>query len=400
MNLTKSEFLTAFTIKLFDLHATAPKNAKPWQIHDAVGAVVMQLLAQDMAKSSNEHLSKRRACYFSAEFLVGRAVYNNLMCLGITDVVDEALRECGTSLADLEEIEDAALGNGGLGRLAACFLDSAATLNLPLDGYGIRYKYGLFKQTIENGSQCEQADDWSKNGDPWSRRRDDDIVTVTFSDGSVNAVPYDIPVIGYKTNNLGNLRLWQAEAVEPFNFNAFNSQKYDKAVADKNHAEDISRVLYPNDDTDAGRILRIKQQYFFSSASITDILKKYRRRFGSDYSKLVDEICVQLNDTHPVVAVPELIRQLCSDNVSFDNACKIAQQVFNYTNHTVMAEALEKWYMPLYKKVLPEIVDIIKKIDARLVKEMKAKKLSQAEIGKLRIIDNKMIQMARLAIYM
>lgn len=400
MNISKADFKKSFISKLFDLHGIKAENAVPWQIHDAVGAVVMELLSQNIATSRDNHLSARRACYFSAEFLVGRAVYNNLLCLGITDVADEALRECGTSLAALEDIEDAALGNGGLGRLAACFLDSAATLELPLDGYGIRYRYGLFKQTIENGNQCEQADDWAKNGDPWSRRHGKDTVVVTFADGSVNAVPYDMPIMGYKTDNVGNLRLWQAEPITPFDFNTFNAQKYDKAVADKNRAEDISRVLYPNDDTDAGRILRIKQQYFFSSASITDILKKYRKRFGTNYNKLADEICVQLNDTHPVVSVPELIRQLCNENVSFENAFIIATKVFNYTNHTVMAEALEKWYLPLYKKVLPEIVAIIKKLDSRLVKDMKKRGLSETEIKKLRIIDDKMIHMARLAIYM
>lgn len=401
MIINKEDFTAAFKTKLFDVHGVAPKDAKSWQVHDTLASVIMEKMANNINESSRKHLQARRACYFSAEFLVGRAVYNNLLCIGLTDTVNQALKDCGSELSVLEDIEDAALGNGGLGRLAACFLDSAATLDLPLDGYGIRYRYGLFKQTIENGYQVEQADDWAKFGDPWSRRKDADTVTVHFGDGDVLAVPYDMPIFGYETSNVGNLRLWQAEPCVPFDFATFNQQQYDKSVSQKNRAEDISRVLYPNDDTQAGKILRLKQQYFFSCASITDIIKKYVAMHGTDFKNLPKAITIQLNDTHPVVAVPELIRQLITDyGVSFNKAASIANETFNYTNHTIMAEALEKWWLPLFKKVLPDVAAIIKKIDLKLVKDMKALGKTDAEIAKLRIIDDKMIHMARLAIYM
>lgn len=237
------------------------------ELHDVISSAVMADISADWAKSRKKHTENRTAYYFSAEFLVGRAVYNNLVSKKIYDELENELNEYGVSLNSLEDVEDSALGNGGLGRLAACFLDSAATLNIPLDGYGIRYKYGLFKQDIKNGFQVETADDWTKWGDPWSVRKDNEAVEVEFKNMTVRAIPYDMPVIGYGTDNIGTLRLWQSESSVPFDFELFNEQKYDKSVALKNRAEDISRVLYPNDDNNEGKKLRLKQEYFFSSAA-------------------------------------------------------------------------------------------------------------------------------------
>ena len=263
------------------LAGIAPKDATPQQLHQAIGDVVMHNIAENWNKSTQAHETNRHACYFSMEFLVGRAVFNNLLCLGCYKEVETALQEMGASLASLEEIEDAALGNGGLGRLAACFLDSAATLNLPLDGYGIRYKYGLFKQSIVDGFQKEEPDNWMQYGDAWSVRCEKDAVLVHFNGQTVKAVPYDMPVIGCKTKHIGTLRLWQAEPVQTFDFDLFNQQKYLEAAAETVYAEDISRVLYPNDDTWDGKKLRLKQQYFFCAASLSDILKKHKATYGT-----------------------------------------------------------------------------------------------------------------------
>lgn len=391
----KNVFIEKFTGRL-------PKDissATPQQLHNALGETVMELYSQQWSNARGEHLSKRRAAYLSMEFLVGRAVYNNLLCLGIYNEVNEAFSELGLNLADLEVIEDAALGNGGLGRLAACFLDSAATLGLPLDGYGIRYKYGLFRQTIEDGFQREYIDDWTRYGDPWSVRCDEDTVLIKFNGQIVKAVPYDMPIFGYKTENIGTLRLWQAEPVKEFDFETFNNQQYLEASKEKVFAEDISRVLYPNDDTNEGKKLRLKQQYFFSAASLTDIIKKHKARFGT-LDNLADYISIQLNDTHPVISVPELIRQLVdNEGYTFEKALEIAKKVFNYTNHTVMQEALEKWWIGLVEEVLPRIYEIIIQINEELIAEMYAKGMERAKIDRVKIIKGELIHMADMACY-
>ncbi len=391
----KNVFIEKFTGRL-------PKDissATPQQLHNALGETVMELYSQQWSNARGEHLSKRRAAYLSMEFLVGRAVYNNLLCLGIYNEVNEAFSELGLNLADLEVIEDAALGNGGLGRLAACFLDSAATLGLPLDGYGIRYKYGLFRQTIEDGFQREYIDDWTRYGDPWSVRCDEDTVLIKFNGQIVKAVPYDMPIFGCKTENIGTLRLWQAEAVKEFDFETFNNQQYLEASKEKVFAEDISRVLYPNDDTNEGKKLRLKQQYFFSAASLTDIIKKHKARFGT-LDNLADYISIQLNDTHPVISVPELIRQLVdNEGYTFEKALEIAKKVFNYTNHTVMQEALEKWWIGLVEEVLPRIYEIIIQINEELIAEMYAKGMERAKIDRVKIIKGELIHMADMACY-
>lgn len=344
---SKEKFLTEFHKRLDEEYGVSADHAAPEQIHDAVSGAVMRLISDDWAKSKEAHLSARRACYFSMEFLVGRAVYNNLLCLGIEEEVREALRETGADLCDLEEIEDAALGNGGLGRLAACFLDSAATLDLPLDGYGIRYKYGLFKQSIENGFQRETADHWTKHGDPWSKRVNADEVTVTYGDQAVRAVPYDMPIVAYGTRHISTLRLWQAEPINEFDFGLFNDQKYEEACREQNRAEDISRVLYPNDDTREGKILRLKQEYFFSSASVQDIVKKFKAR-GGDLKKFDEAIAIQLNDTHPVISIPELIRILVdNEGFSFFEALEIAKknlQLYQPYDYGGSARKMERRY--------------------------------------------------------
>ena len=391
----KKLFMDKFTGKL----PKGIKAATPQQLHDALGKTVMELFADRWSNARQEHLSKRRAAYLSMEFLVGRAVYNNLLVLGIYDEVEEIFGELGLDLADLEEIEDAALGNGGLGRLAACFLDSAATLGLPLDGYGIRYKYGLFKQSIVDGFQREDIDDWTKYGDPWSVRCEEDAVLIEYSGQTVKAVPYDMPIFGLRTENVGTLRLWQAEPVKEFDFDLFNKQDYLEASKEKIYAEDISRVLYPNDDTDEGKKLRLKQQYFFSCASLTDIIRKHKARFGT-LDNLADFISVQLNDTHPVISIPELIRQLVdNEGFTFEKALEMAKRIFNYTNHTVMQEALEKWRTDLVEELLPRIYAIIIQINEALIAEMYAAGVEREKTDRIKIIKGGLIHMADMACY-
>ncbi len=373
---------------------------KYFELHDVISSAFMSLIADDWKESRVRHLSNRCAYYFSAEFLVGRAIFNNLAAKEVLNSVNEELKGLGINLNDLEETEDAALGNGGLGRLAACFLDSAATLEKPLMGYGIRYKYGLFKQEIADGFQIEQVDDWTRFGDPWSIRHEDETVRVDFKGMSVRAVPYDMPIVGFRTNNVGTLRLWQSESLEPFDFEIFNEQKYDKSVSLKNRAEDISRVLYPNDDTNEGKKLRLKQQYFFSSASLQDIIRNYKKYHGSDFNKFADCVTIQLNDTHPVISIPELIRLLTEcEGLEFDEAFDIARGVFNYTNHTVMQEALEKWDLKIIRDTVPQVVDIIKKLDKKLKKELTKLGVSKGDAEKMYIIQDKRVHMAYLAVF-
>ena len=370
------------------------------ELHSVISSAVMSYIADDWKNSKDYRIKNRTAFYFSAEFLVGRAIYNNLVSKEIYTELESELNKLGVSLKAMEDVEDAALGNGGLGRLAACFLDSAATLNVPLDGYGIRYKYGLFKQDIVDGFQTETADDWTQFGDPWSVRMENDAVTVDFKDMSVKAVPYDMPIIGYGTSNIGTLRLWQSESLVPFDFDLFNAQKYDKSVALKNRAEDISRVLYPNDDNNEGKKLRLKQQYFFSSASLQDIIRKFKSIHGNDFSKFADFITIQLNDTHPVISIPELIRLLTEkENVEFTDAVEICKKVFNYTNHTIMQEALEKWDLKLIRDTIPQVLDIIKKLDKMLRAELKNAKIEKEIASKMQIIQDKRVHMAYLAIF-
>ena len=365
-------------------------EATPQELHEALGQAVMMAISNNWSTSKKTRMHERKAYYISAEYLIGRLVYSNLFNLGILDEMKKLFAERGVDLAVLEDIEDDALGNGGLGRLAACFLDSAASTNIPLSGYGLRYKFGLFKQSFDaNGSQKENADDWTKYGDPWSYRRYHHAVKVEFPDHTVMAVPYDVPVIGYGTQNINTLRLWQCEAEEELDFNAFNDQDYLRALAQKNKAEDITRVLYPNDSTWEGKRLRIKQQYVLSSASLQDMIRVYKSAHGNDLSHFADYYAVQLNDTHPAMSIPELIRLLMAEGMDFDQAFSIAQKTFSYTNHTVMGEALEKWPLDLLGSVVPEIVQIIEHIDAKL----------KSEHPNLFIIRDNTAHMANLSVY-
>jgi len=366
------------------------QEATPQELHEALGEAVMMAISDNWSSSKKARLQQRKAYYFSAEYLIGRLVYSNLYNLGILDEMKQLFAAQGVDLAVLEEIEDAALGNGGLGRLAACFLDSAASCDIPLSGYGLRYKFGLFKQSFDDqGSQKENADDWTKFGDPWSYRRYNHTVKVKFPDHTVLAVPYDVPVIGYDTHNINTLRLWQCEAEEELDFSAFNDQDYLRALDQKNKAEDITRVLYPNDSTWEGKRLRIKQQYVLSSASLQDMLRTFKTAHGNDLSRFADYYAVQLNDTHPAMSIPELIRLLMDEGMDFDQSFSIAQRTFSYTNHTVMSEALEKWPLDLLGSVVPEIVDIIRRIDEKL----------QREHPGLFIIKDNTAHMANLSVY-
>ena len=366
------------------------QEATPQELHEALGDAVMMAISDNWNRSKRTRMHQRKAYYFSAEYLIGRLVYSNLYNLGILDEMKQLFAERGVDLAILEDIEDAALGNGGLGRLAACFLDSAASTDMPLSGYGLRYKFGLFKQSFdENGSQKENADDWSKFGDPWSYRRYNHTVKVKFPDHTVLAVPYDVPIIGYGTDNINTLRLWQCEAEEELDFNAFNDQDYLRALNQKNKAEDITRVLYPNDSTWEGKRLRIKQQYVLSSASLQDMLRTYKVAHGNDLSHFADYYAVQLNDTHPAMSIPELIRLLMLEGMDFDQSFDIAQHTFSYTNHTVMGEALEKWPLDLLRSVVPDIVDIILRIDEKVRREHPG----------LYVVQDNTAHMANLSVY-
>ncbi len=366
------------------------QEATPQELHEALGQAVMMAISENWNRSKHTRMHQRKAYYLSAEFLIGRLVYSNLYNLGILDEMKQLFSQRGVDLAILEDVEDAALGNGGLGRLAACFLDSAASCNLPLSGYGLRYRFGLFKQKFDDqGSQVEAADDWTKFGDPWSYRRYNHTVKVKFPDHTVLAVPYDVPVIGYGTENINTLRLWQCEAEEELDFSAFNDQDYLRALAQKNKAEDITRVLYPNDSTWEGKRLRIKQQYVLSSASLQDMMRIYKTSHGGDLSHFADHYAVQLNDTHPAMSIPELIRLLMAEGMDFEQSFQIAQKTFSYTNHTVMGEALEKWNLDLLRSVVPEIVDIILRIDEKL----------RSEHPGLFIVRDNTAHMANLSVY-
>ena len=372
------------------------REAAPTELYHAVAKAAVK----EIRKKWEQPAGGKRACYFSAEFLIGRLIYSNLLNMGRLEDFSELMKDNGVEVNALEEIEDAALGNGGLGRLAACFLDSAATQSIPLYGYGIRYRYGLFKQYFENGFQKEKEDDWQRFGDPWSARREEEKVRVRFKDQEVWAVPYDTPVIGYGAKTINTLRLWQAEPIHEFNFERFNEQKYSLAFEEKNNAEAISGVLYPNDDTDKGKRLRLKQQYFFSSASLQDLMRQYKARHGSDFSKFAEEYAIQLNDTHPVVSIPELVRILnAEEGMPFAQALETAKKTFAYTNHTIMAEALEKWDVKLFRAVLPDVYRYILLIHKALLRELGRAGIKGEDQKPFLIIDDNRIHMARLAIF-
>lgn len=379
---------------------TDRKRATAKQLHEAVSKAALALIRPEWEKATDQ----KRACYFSAEFLLGRMVSSNLMNLGLLGETEEYLKQAGHRANLFEEIEDAALGNGGLGRLAACFLDSAATQGVPLDGFGIRYRFGLFRQSFRDGWQQEEPDDWTRFGDPWSVRKEEEKELIRFGDQTVYAVPYDMPVIGYRPGVgkavVNNLRLWQAEPLCGFSFHAFNEQRYEDAVREKDLAEAISSVLYPNDDTEKGKRLRLKQQYFFVSASLQSIVKNYKKRFGSDFSRLPEQYAIQLNDTHPTVAIPELFRILMDEEgLEFETAFSIVRDTMAYTNHTIMAEALEKWDRALFASVLPEVYPYVVMVDLKLKRELKQRGITGGECSRYLVLAGGMVHMARMAIF-
>ena len=375
-------------------YAKRIEDAEEFEIFNAVSLTIMEEIIDQWNDTKELYGDGKQAFYLSAEYLMGRALGNNLISTGLYDDVKAVLEELNIDINKIEEIEeDAGLGNGGLGRLAACFMDSAATMEIPLTGYGIRYSNGLFSQYIEDGKQKETGDFWLKYGDPWSIRKDCDTVIVNFKDMKVKAVPYDTPIVGYGNKNINTLRLWKCEPLEDFNFTLFNEQKYDEALKNKNRAEDISRVLYPNDSNKEGKILRLRQQYFFSSASLQDIVRSYKKKHGKVTEAIGDMIAVQLNDTHPTIAIPEFIRILTKEEgFEFDEALSVANKVFAYTNHTILAEALEKWPLKYLEKAVPQLVPIIKELDKRVSAKYKD--------PKVQIIDeNDRVHMAHIDIH-
>lgn len=391
-----SEFQNHIGAILQSDYGVTIEQAGPGELYGAVSKAAMC----EVRKRWPQDDSRKRACYFSAEFLIGRMVYSNLFNMGLLDEAQELLRSHGKDLSALEDIGDAALGNGGLGRLAACFLDSAATHDIPLDGFGIRYRYGLFRQFFWDGFQHEEPDDWQKNGDPWSVRREDERELVRFAGQEVWAVPYDMPVIGYGGAAMNTLRLWQAEPVNAFDFGAFNRQDYPEASRQRDEAEAITALLYPNDDTQEGKRLRLKQQYFFCCASLKCLVRRYEKQHGSNFSGFPEAYAIQLNDTHPTIAAPELLRILMAErHVAFDDALDIVRRTFAYTNHTIMAEALEKWSVDLFCSVAPAVYPYIVMLDDALGRELAARGTVGSEQARRRIIDDGTIHMARMAIF-
>lgn len=402
MVITKQELKSKICKNLKIMFQKELDEARDFEIYRALGETIMQEIASDWYDTEKLYSKQKQAFYFSAEFLMGRALGNNLINLGIIDEVKELFNELNIDYNKIEDAEeDSALGNGGLGRLAACFLDSLATLNLPGQGYGIRYRNGIFNQHFKDGYQIEKPETWLQYGDVWSVPRPDDEVIVTFGDGSVRALPYDMPIIGYGTNNINTLRLWESHSMVDLNLATFNQQDYLHATEAKTLAEDISRVLYPNDSTDEGKKLRLKQQYFFVSASLQDIIKKFKKIHGTDFSKFPDFVAIQLNDTHPTIAIPELMRILVDlEGMRWEDAWDIVTKTFSYTNHTILAEALEKWWTGLYEEVVPRIYQITVGI-ANQFKAFLAEKYPDdiARQNRMQIINGNMIQMAWLAIY-
>ena len=342
------------------------ENLNTAELHFCLAKAVMAQIADKWQNCEKNKTLKRRAYYFSAEYLIGRLIFNNLFCLNLTDEVAVVLQSIGKNINDLETIEDSVLGNGGLGRLAACFLDSAASMKTPLDGYGIRYKCGIFRQKIEDGFQKEVPEDWTRYGDAWSVRKYDEKLKINFTDFSVYAVPYDMAVIGYNNGYVGTLRLFECEPIEPMDFKLYAEQEYDESFKEVIAARNISRVMYPNDSKREGKILRLRQQYFLSSASLKDILRRHKKAFGT-LDNLRDYVSIQLNDTHPVIAIPEFIRQMIEEGYTFDDAFLMASEIFNYTNHTLMTEALEKWDEEYINAVSSSTMEIINKINERFL---------------------------------
>ena len=386
-NFNKEAFKKAVVENVKVQYRKTIDEATPQQVYQAVSYAVKDYVIDRWIATHKEYEKKnaKTVYYLSMEFLMGRALGNNMINLTYYKEIAEALDELGFDLNAIEDQEpDAALGNGGLGRLAACFLDSLATLGYPAYGCGIRYRYGMFRQEIRDGYQIEKPDDWLRHGNPFEIRRDDYAVIVKFggrveaeqgADGKMNfvqkdyqairAIPYDMPVVGYGNNVVNTLRIWDAEACQTFNLDSFDKGEYQRAVEEQNLANTICEVLYPNDNHYAGKELRLKQQYFFVSASVQRAILKFKEN-NKDIKKLPEKVVFQLNDTHPTVTVAELMRILMDEEgLSWDDAWAITTKTCAYTNHTIMAEALEKWPIELFSRLLPRIYQIVEEINRR-----------------------------------
>lgn len=422
MQFNKEEFKKDLTDRLDKDYGRNLETATKEEIYYSVSRTALSSIWGSWAERNKDLYKKnsKQAYYFSAEFLMGRAMSNNLVNLKMLSGVQEALKELNIDFNMIEETEsDAGLGNGGLGRLAACFLDSLATLGLHGHGYGIRYKYGMFKQGIENGYQVEYPDNWLAGGDPWSVKRESDAVEInfygnidSFSDENgrvhfktintekITAIPYDMPIIGYGNGIVNTLRLWEAHSPEGFDLQLFNREMYNESVDKKNRAEDISRVLYPSDSGPSGKTLRLRQQYFFSSASLKDIIRKYKSIHGNDFSHFHEKNVIQLNDTHPVIAIPELMRILIDEEyLEWEEAWQVCSKTFAYTNHTILAEALEKWPIEIINNLLPRVYQIIEEINRRFISFVStAFPGDWGRSQRMSIIGNGVVRMAWLAI--
>ena len=418
----KKEFIREVKANVKALYRKNLEEATQQQIFQAVSYAVKDEIIENWLATQEQYEKDdpKYVYYMSMEFLMGRALGNNMINLTIYDEVKEALEEIGLDINVIEDQEpDAALGNGGLGRLAACFLDSLATLGYPAYGCGIRYRYGMFKQKNEDGYQVEVPDNWLKDGNPFELRRPEYAKEVKFGgyvrveydektgrnyykqEGyqSVRAVPYDFPIVGYNNNIVNTLRIWDAEAISEFQLDSFDKGDYRKAVEQENLARNIVEVLYPNDNHYAGKELRLKQQYFFISASVQAAVAKYKKNHD-DIRKFYEKATFQLNDTHPTVAVAELMRILLDEEgLTWDEAWEVTSKTCAYTNHTIMAEALEKWPIELFSRLLPRVYQIIEEINRRFVAQIEAKYPGDFEkVRKMAIIFDGQVKMAHLAI--
>ena len=418
--ISKEEFKKSIIENVKNQYRRTIDEATPQQIFQAVSYAIKDVIIDDWIATQKQfdETGAKKVYYLSMEFLMGRALGNNIINLGAKKAVKEALEELGFDLNAIEDQEpDPALGNGGLGRLAACFLDSLATLGYPAYGCGIRYHYGMFKQKIKDGYQVEVPDEWLKNGYPFELRRPEYATEVKFGgyvktewDGernhfvqegyqSVLAVPYDMPIVGYGNNVVNTLRIWDAQPIDTFSLSAFDKGDYQKAVEQENLAKNLVEVLYPNDNHYAGKELRLKQQYFFISASLQVALKKFKET-NDDIHKLPEKIVFQMNDTHPTVAVAELMRLLLDqEGLNWDEAWGITTKCCAYTNHTIMAEALEKWPIELFSRLLPRVYQIVEEINSRFLIEVQNKYPNNYEkVKKMAIIFDGQVKMAHLAI--
>lgn len=422
MHINKEEFKKKLAANVKTLSRKTIETATKEQLYEALVFTIRDYVTDKWLKTHETYdkTGCKIVCYLSMEFLMGRFLGNAILNMTMLNDVKSVLKEMNIDYNLLEDVErDPGLGNGGLGRLAACFLDSLSTLELPAYGCGIRYHYGIFEQRIENGYQIEAPDNWLQDGDMWGVKRPEYAVEVKFGgnvkavkqeDGqykfeqenyqSVIAVPYDYPVIGYNNNTVNTLRLWDAEAKNKFDLKSFNEGNYSKAVEEENLAKTLTEVLYPADEHYAGKELRLRQQYFFVSATLQRIMNKFVQKFGTDFSLLPEKYAFQLNDTHPSIAVAELMRLLVDEhNVAWDDAWEITKKCCAYTNHTIMSEALEKWPIELFSRLLPRIYMIVEEINRRFCEMLINKYGNNADkIRKMAIVADGQIRMAWLAI--